>query len=79
MGNAEKLSELKQMIAANPPRPYDLDDPKELRRLLVEARGYLHTCRREHHGTDREGRDHAYHALNEIVSREAVISLEWPK
>ena len=48
------------------PRPYDLNDPKERRRLFREAWGYLHTCRREHHGTDLAGREYAIEALREL-------------
>lgn len=51
------------------PRPYDLDDPKEIRRLLWECKGYLQTCRRDHHGTDLKGRQYAMEALDEFMER----------
>jgi hypothetical protein len=46
-------------------RAYDLAQPSEVRRLLYEVRGYLHTCLRTHCGTDRPGRDYAIAALND--------------
>ena len=52
------------------PRPYNLDDPAEMRRLMFELRGYIHTCRRDHHGTDWEGRAHAIDALDKILERD---------
>ena len=51
------------------PRPYDLSDPEEVARLLREIHGYLHTCRREHHGTDFSGRAFAMTALQEMIDR----------
>ena len=53
----------------NPPRPYDLDDPKELRRLYAETIGYLRTCELMGHGTDLEGRRHAQEAFRRLVDR----------
>lgn len=53
----------------NEPRPYDLDDPLEVDRLHREVLGYLHTCRNDHHGTDRSGRDFAIDALRNLVTR----------
>ena len=54
------------MDDAMKPRPYDLDDPKEFLRLLREVRGYLHTCRNQHHGTDWDGRRFAIAALEQL-------------
>lgn len=56
--------------AKNLPRPYDLNDPAEILRLFREVRGYLHTCRREHHGGDWEGRRHAVNAIESMVDDE---------
>lgn len=55
------------------PRPYDLTDERELMRLVREVRGYIHTCRREHHGTDFSGRDYAMAALDKIIRGEIGI------
>ena len=44
-------------------RPYDLSEPQEIIRLVRECYGYLLTCRLEHHGTDRTGRDYAIEGL----------------
>lgn len=51
------------------PTAYNLDDPAEIKRLLREVEGYLHTCRRNHHGTDFEGRQFAMDALRTLASR----------
>lgn len=51
------------------PRPYDLDKPSEIRRLMWECWGYLHTCRKEHHGTDLKGREYAMDALKVMIER----------
>jgi hypothetical protein len=51
------------------PRPYDLDDPAEIKRLFQECEGYLNTCRRDHHGTDFQGRQFAMVALHELANR----------
>jgi hypothetical protein len=56
-------------IAALRPRPYDLDNPVEVKRLLRECLGYLRTCKRHHHGTDFEGREFAMEALNALADR----------
>ena len=52
------------------PRPYDLSIHGEFQRLMRECCGYLSTCRREHHGTDWEGRRFAIVALESIQSNE---------
>jgi len=57
------------------PRPYDLSQPDEFRRLMREVRGYIHTCRREHHGTDFKGRQFAVEALEQICAGKIVFSL----
>lgn len=51
----------------NPPREYDLTDPKELTRLYRECSGYLRTCMGKH-GTDYEGRKFAFDALNKLAA-----------
>jgi hypothetical protein len=56
-------------ITDNRQRPYDLGDPKEIRRLLRECEGYLRTCKRHHHGTDFEGREFAMQALAKLAER----------
>lgn len=68
MSNAEKLAELKQHIVENPPRPFNLSDLWERARLFREVAGYLHTCRREHHGTDRDGRSYACEAMETLAT-----------
>lgn len=65
MGNTEKLAEAKASIDAIRPRPYNLDDPAELRRLHRECSGYLRTCHSKH-GTDWEGRKFAMDALEQL-------------
>jgi hypothetical protein len=62
------MENIKKMISDNPPRTYVLSDPKERQRLFREVRGYLHTCRREHHGTDWEGRRFAIEALDALLA-----------
>lgn len=59
----------------NPPRPFDITKPEEQRRLFRELRGYISTCRNQHHGTDRAGRMHAMEALDRIVALELRLSL----
>lgn len=56
-------------IADLRPRPFNLDDPSEVKRLLRECEGYLNTCRRDHHGTDFEGRQFAMEALRALALR----------
>lgn len=55
------------------PRAYDLTKNSELIRLLRECRGYLHTCRRDHHGTDFEGRQFAMDAIDKICNGEMPV------
>jgi hypothetical protein len=62
----------------NVPRPYDLSDREEVKRLMREVRGYLHTCRIQHHGTDFEGRLHAIDAVEKLASGKYEIDL-WEK
>jgi hypothetical protein len=61
------LETQRAIVAANPPRPYDLSDPAELQRLYRECLGYLHTCHKQH-GTDWTGRKHAMDALRTLTS-----------
>lgn len=49
----------------NSPRPYNLFDPNELRRLMRECEGYLRVCHKNH-GTDWEGRNFAMQALRRL-------------
>jgi hypothetical protein len=60
------------------PTPYDLTQPAELLRLLRECRGYLHTCRRDHHGTDFKGREFAMEAIDKICNGEVRVELSAP-
>lgn len=57
-------------VIRNSPREFILNDPAEVLRLLVEVRGYLHTCRRDHHGGDWEGRRHAVNAIESMIDDE---------
>ncbi len=57
------------------PQAYDLSDHAELMRLMREVRGYLRTCIDEHHGTDRDGRQFAMSALDEILRGNVTINL----
>lgn len=57
-----------ERIDGNWPRAFDLNDPAEHLRLLREVAGYLHTCRREHHGTDFSGRMHAIAAVETMIA-----------
>lgn len=57
------------------PRPYDLRQSQEVWRLLREVRGYIHTCRAQHHGTDFDGRRFAIDALEDITSGKYDISI----
>lgn len=61
------------------PVAYDLDDPREVLRLYRECAGYLHTCRRDHHGTDREGREFAMDALAALAKRTATARADLVK
>lgn len=54
------------------PRAFDLSSKEERLRLIRETRGYLHTCRREHHGMDWDGRAFAIEAF-ESLSETALI------
>lgn len=51
---------------ATRPRKFDLTSKTDSLRLIRETIGYLETCRREHHGTDWEGRAFAIEALKEF-------------
>lgn len=55
-----------ELVAKNSPRQFMLDDPHEVRRLMLEAWGYLHTCHHKH-GTDWEGRDFVMKALDALA------------
>jgi len=54
----------------NRPRPYDLKDPDEVKRLHAEVLGYLKTDRQAGYGTDFDGRQFAIEALEVIVKVE---------
>jgi len=53
------------------PRAYDIDNSNDMARLFRECAGYLQTCKRDHHGTDLEGRQFAMVALTELWERHA--------
>jgi hypothetical protein len=55
-------------MSGNPPRPFNLDDPAERRRLLGEVVGYLAVSRND--GTDRAGRAFALEALEKVVAQD---------
>jgi hypothetical protein len=52
------------------PRQFDLKKPEEVRRLLIECEGYLQVCKRNHHGTDFEGRQFAIEALRALADQQ---------
>jgi hypothetical protein len=54
------------------PVPYLVDEHAEFHRLLRDIRGYLCTCKKEHHGTDWEGRKYAIEALETLIARTAT-------
>lgn len=54
------------MTDDNRPRSYNLDDASEIARLYRELRGYIATCVKQHHGTDYDGRRHAFEALEKL-------------
>lgn len=62
------IPDLKEIIEKDKPRPYDLDNPTEIKRLYRECFGYLRTCHRQH-GTDWEGRQFAMDALETLRRR----------
>lgn len=57
------------------PRPYDLSDKDELRRLLVETIGYARVSYNRRDGTDREGRLFALEALERARKMGFVIAM----
>lgn len=56
------------------PRKFDLTSQADCLRLIRETIGYLETCRREHHGTDWEGRVFAIEALKEFFLQLGQVS-----
>ena len=64
------------MNTAIKPRAYDLADAGEVDRLLREVAGYLETCRRQHHGTDFQGRMFAADAMREFPATIAQLRAE---
>lgn len=65
--------------AKSTPRAYDLTMPDEMDRLLREVLGYLNTCRRQHHGTDRPGREFAQEALRTLTKGDWKIVVHPPE
>ncbi len=57
------------------PRPYDMKDPSELRRLFHEARGYIYACRS--HGGDTLGRKYAIEAFEHLKKNGLYIGNYW--
>ena len=53
-------------VRDNSPRPYDLDNPDEVARLMRELEGYMRVSLHYSHGTDHEGRRFAYEALRSL-------------
>lgn len=69
-GGMKKLSKYrpkKDEPRMSEPRRYDLSDPAEMARLLLELEGYMRVSLLD--GTDTLGRAHAYAALCEINRR----------
>ena len=66
-------------MPSNDPRAYDLTSPDEVHRLIRECHGYLHTCRKQHHGTDDEGRRHAIEALRTLAKGNWKIVVHPPE
>jgi len=58
------MSEDKPVTDRRVPRPYNLSDPAEVRRLVCETKGYMRISL--NHGTDQEGRKYALLALKEL-------------
>jgi hypothetical protein len=54
------------------PRPYQLDDPAEIARLIRETLGYMRVSRMD--GTDRKGRQHAIDALEWLVAVPGILT-----
>lgn len=50
------------------PRPYDLNDPEEIKRLHRELWGYMRISVED--GTDLTGRQYAFDALTKLVLRD---------
>lgn len=57
------LTEEIDLLRARTPRAYIMTRKSEWLRMFREAIGYLHACRRQHHGTDLSGRQHLSGAL----------------
>lgn len=62
------------MTTVNDPRPYDLTDPAEMRRLYREIAGYLHVCRRC--GGDFDGRRYALDAVEALGAASSTPTKE---
>lgn len=67
---AMTADQLRDAVEKDRPRPFDLDNPAELRRLYREVWGYLITCHSKH-GTDWRGRQFAIDALDVLRKRGA--------
>lgn len=63
------MSAVRKYTAQSKPKPFDLDDTREVYRLLSECHGYLRTCQGKH-GTDFQGRQYAIDALDELQRRD---------
>ena len=63
----EEMDEELDLLRARAPRAYILTRATEWRRMFGEAIGFLHTCRRQHHGTDLSGRRHLIDALEQAM------------
>lgn len=59
----------KVAVEKNRPRPFDLNNPAELKRLFNETWGYLRTCHHKH-GTDWDGRQFAMDALKQLAANQ---------
>lgn len=64
----DELKVARDAIERGEPRPFDLDDSVDLRRLYRETSGYLKVCHLKH-GTDWEGRKFAIDALDALARK----------
>ncbi len=66
--NTELKRENFALKCAPRPRAFDLKRLAEWGRLARETRGYLNTCKRDHHGTDFAGRELAMAGLDALAN-----------
>jgi len=64
------------MKTGNPPRPYDMRRPEEVKRWFREMRGYLRTSRFLEYGTDFDGRRYAMKGFDWLERREKASRIK---